>query len=132
MYAINSSTERLHLNERKGLLKLALETGADIVPIYCFGNTDTFKLTKGCRSLQPIARLFRTALLLFYGRFGLPVSFEVPLLYVIGKALRFPKIRHPSTQDIEAAQKQYLAAVHRIFNTYKGLYGWQHKSLEIV
>nr|CEL72131.1 TPA: hypothetical protein BN1205_055665 [Toxoplasma gondii VEG] len=59
MYAINPSTERLHLNERTGLLKLALETGADIVPIYCFGNTDTFKLTKGCRSLQPIARTLK-------------------------------------------------------------------------
>ncbi|CBZ50256.1 loc100127341 protein, related [Neospora caninum Liverpool] len=132
MYAINPSKECLHLNERKGLLKLALETGAEIVPIYCFGNTQTFKLAKGCRTLQPFARLFRIALLLFYGRFGLPVSFEVPLLYVIGKALRFPQIQQPSSQDIEAAQKQYLAAVQRIFNTYKGLYGWQYKSLEIV
>nr|CEL64860.1 TPA: LOC100127341 protein, related [Neospora caninum Liverpool] len=56
MYAINPSKECLHLNERKGLLKLALETGAEIVPIYCFGNTQTFKLAKGCRTLQPFAR----------------------------------------------------------------------------
>ncbi|PFH31149.1 mono- or diacylglycerol acyltransferase [Besnoitia besnoiti] len=132
MYSISPNKECLHLIERKGLLKLALETGAEIVPIYCFGNTETFRLARGSSMLQPLGRLFRAALLVFYGRFGLPISFEVPLLYVFGKALRLPKIRHPSSQDIDAAQKQFLAEVHRIFHTYKGLYGWQHKTLEIV
>ncbi|PHJ23632.1 mono- or diacylglycerol acyltransferase [Cystoisospora suis] len=43
-------------------------------------------------------RFFRMALLLFYGRFGLPIPFEVPILYVIGRALRLPKIAEPSKQ----------------------------------
>lgn len=38
------------------MLRLALQTGADVVPIYCFGNSQTFRLVKGSKKLQPLAR----------------------------------------------------------------------------
>lgn len=59
--------------------------------------------------LAHLLRLFRCALLLFYGRFGLPLSFEVPLLYVIGKRLKLPRIGNPTQQVKEHTTPPSLA-----------------------
>ncbi|PHJ23631.1 diacylglycerol acyltransferase [Cystoisospora suis] len=56
MYAVDGREEKLLLKDRQGMLRLALQTGADVVPIYCFGNSQTFKLVKGSTALQPLAR----------------------------------------------------------------------------
>ncbi|PFH31147.1 diacylglycerol acyltransferase [Besnoitia besnoiti] len=131
MYTVDEKTEKLHLKDRQGLLRLALQTGADVVPVYCFGNSETFRLLKGSERFQTLARFFRMAILLFYGRFGLPIPFEVPLLYVIGRAMRLPKIENPTSEDVKIAHMRYISEVRRIFSTYKGLYGWKTKELSI-
>ncbi|KEP61021.1 UNVERIFIED_CONTAM: diacylglycerol acyltransferase [Hammondia hammondi] len=129
MYTVDEKTENLLLKDRQGLLRLALQTGSDVVPVYCFGNSETFKLVKASTKLQPLARFFRVALLLFFGRFGLPIPFEVPLLYVIGRGLRLPKVEDPTQEDVQIAHRRYMSEIRRIFNTYKGLYGWKEKEL---
>lgn len=48
--------ERLYLKERKGLVRLAIQTGAHIVPVYAFGSSQVFRLFWGMRFLQPLAR----------------------------------------------------------------------------
>ena len=39
-----------------------------------------------------LSRTLRTSLLFFYGRFGLPIPFKVPLLYVVGAPIPITKI----------------------------------------
>ena len=39
--------ETLLIKQRKGFVKIALETGAQIVPCYCFGNSQTFTSGSG-------------------------------------------------------------------------------------
>nr|CEL72130.1 TPA: Diacylglycerol acyltransferase [Toxoplasma gondii VEG] len=56
MYTVDEKTENLILKDRQGLLRLALQTGSDVVPVYCFGNSETFKLVKASTKLQPLAR----------------------------------------------------------------------------
>lgn len=41
-------------------------------------------------------RLMRVALVSFYGRFGLPVAFRVPLLYAVGKPIQISQVDRPS------------------------------------
>lgn len=40
----------------------------------------------------------RTALVMFYGRFGLPVAFRAPFLYAIGRPLQVPQVDKPSRE----------------------------------
>ncbi|KAL8269624.1 hypothetical protein Esti_006444 [Eimeria stiedai] len=132
MYEVNSKQERLHLQERQGIIRLAMETGARLAPVYCFGHSQAYRLTWGARFLQPVARLFRTAIIPFYGRFGLPVGFKVPLLFAIGRPLQIPQVDKPTAAEVSSAHQQLMGEVQRIFDTYKGLYGWQGKNLEIL
>ncbi|CDI86320.1 hypothetical protein, conserved [Eimeria praecox] len=190
IYETNSSQERLHLQDRLGVVRLAMQTGARLVPVYCFGNSQAYRLPWGVRFLQPFARLMRIAFVSFYGRYGLPVAYRVPMLYAIGRPLQVPQVDKPTdavcraipfprfsliiccirviivasisgtvaitivisavmlvvrcrhtpsllflflvSQEVSAAHKLFVAEVRRIFDTYKGVYGWANKKLEIL
>ncbi|KAL8427384.1 hypothetical protein Efla_006415 [Eimeria flavescens] len=132
MYEMSSKQERVHLQERQGVVRIAMETGARLVPVYCFGHSQAYRLFWGVRFLQPVARLLRVALVFFYGRFGLPVAFRVPLLYAFGRPLQIPQMDKPTRADVASAHQQLVSEVQRIFDTYKCLYGWEDKRLEIL
>jgi 1-acyl-sn-glycerol-3-phosphate acyltransferase len=76
--------EKMVVLQRKGFVRIALETGSQIIPCYCFGNTQTFIEATGGR-LEGLSRALRMSLLLFWGRFYLPVPFRTPLLTVVGR-----------------------------------------------
>ncbi|VDO41272.1 unnamed protein product, partial [Onchocerca flexuosa] len=48
----------LTLNKRKGFIKIAIETGAQLVPMYCFGENELFKQVR--KLLQTKNELFQT------------------------------------------------------------------------
>jgi hypothetical protein len=46
LFLSSTTIEALYLKQRAGVIKLALQTGSDIVPIYLFGNTSVLSLVK--------------------------------------------------------------------------------------
>ncbi|KAF0696972.1 hypothetical protein As57867_012257, partial [Aphanomyces stellatus] len=96
------NTNRLVLNKRKGFIKLALESGVKVVPVYHFGETNMFTQVANprgsmLRSFQEflLRRLTFSTPLLTSG--VIPMS--TPILTVIGAPLSFPKIASPSVED---------------------------------
>lgn len=86
MVRTDASSERLVLQGRKGFVKLALEQGVPIVPVYVFGQSLLWSHLR-LPGLEAISRALRTALILPYGRFGLLVPRRLPLLYAIGEPI---------------------------------------------
>jgi Diacylglycerol acyltransferase len=94
VFETNSSDECILLRERVGLIKLAIRTGADLVPCYIFGNTSLYRCWAG-EGIPGLPRLLERfsrkvagfATIAFWGRFGLPIPFRAPLLAVTGKAI---------------------------------------------
>jgi hypothetical protein len=61
---------------RRGLIKLALETGAHLAPIYVFGGTDFFhNLISGDNFVGRVSRRLRMGISVFYGPWFLPVPY---------------------------------------------------------
>ena len=52
MYLMNTKTEGIYLKQRHNTIKLAIQNGAHIVPLYFFGNTKIFNLV-GIASILP-------------------------------------------------------------------------------
>ena len=79
-----SGNEVIVLKSRKGMVKLAFQTGADLVPCYLFGNTSLYSLWTGGplghNFLRRLSRKVKFALILFWGRFGLPIPYRIPIL----------------------------------------------------
>ena len=128
-----SSRERevVFLRDRDGIVRVALEEGAPILPIYVFGQTQCFD-----QASFPLARLSRSlqaSLSLFYGRGYLPVPYPAKIVIVMGKPLPLPRHDRTSTpQDVALLKQQWEAEVVRIYETYKHLANYPpEKKLEI-
>jgi Diacylglycerol acyltransferase len=131
LFLSSPKDERLFLSERKGFIKLALQEGVDVVPVYLFGNTSVLTILK-TGILATLSRRLQVSLTYFWGKFGLPLPRDEKLLYVCGQPLGMPKIEQPTQEDIDTWHVAYCVEVTRIFDTYKErVPAYKHKTLII-
>lgn len=131
-----SGDEVIILKSRKGLIKLAITTGADLVPCYLFGNTLLYNIWSGGSKtghsmLRKLSRRFGIPLLIFWGRFGLPIPYRVPILGVMDKPIKTVKNANPSDDEIDRVHQELMTAMKTLFDKYKASYGWEDKQLII-
>jgi 2-acylglycerol O-acyltransferase 2 len=121
---MKAGTMDLVLKTRKGFIKLALETGTDLVPVLGFGENDLYSLVdhKYLTPLHSLFRiLFRSAAPLFYGNnWGLPG--RGPLNTVIGKPISVQIVKNPSVDEIDKLHEQYMNSVQQLYDDYKDLF----------
>lgn len=130
----SSDTEVIILKNRKGFVKLAFMTGADIVPSYSFGNTAMYSLWTGGRIqsiLEYFSRRIGFAVVPFWGRFFLPVPYRVPTLCVMGKSLPVDLNPNPTEAEIDEVHEKLIVSMIALFDKYKYAYGWGNKRLII-
>lgn len=72
------------------------------------------------------------ALIVFWGRFGLPIASRTPILCVYGKPIPVAKKARPSEKDIEEVMALLVQEEIKIFDQYKKAYGWEHKTLVVI
>ena len=136
-----SSVGRNHVifNNRRGLIRLSLQTGALLIPTYMFGANDFFiNYTQGEDGfISRLSRYLRVSLVLFGGYLGLPYFPFIPpkVTLVIGKPIQLTKkyAKNEVIPDevIEALHDQYLKEIQRIYDEYKADAGYPGSELEI-
>lgn len=139
VFETNENDECILLKVRVGLIKLAIRTGSDLVPCYLFGNTKLLScwagegIPKGREILEYISRKVGFAIIIIFGRFGLPVPRRIPVLGVMGKPIptKHIKCEEPTEEQIKEVQDKLIEEMQTIFDRYKGLYGWEDKKLII-
>ncbi|CAJ1413578.1 unnamed protein product [Effrenium voratum] len=99
--------EVVFLKQRKGFIKLALRAGADVIPVYMFGNTTVLSVL----AWGPLASLSRSL--------GMSATWR-KLTYVRGRPLGMPHIENPSPEDIEKWHAIYCEKLKELFDSYKG------------
>jgi hypothetical protein len=123
----------LTLNKRKGFVKIALETGCHLVPVYSFGETKLYRQwTSDSRIRRVLHRLQKfigigTPLVVGRGIFnysfgGLP--HREKLTTVIGRPIAVPcKGKGGFTeQDVDEYHEKYIAALKDLYARYKPIY----------
>jgi len=120
LFLVSQNEEKLFARKRKGFIKLALRTGAEVVPVYFFGNTSVLSVLTGS-ILRKIARSTGVTLTWFWGWGGTLVPRPNKIVAVIGKPLGIPAAQtaEPTQEQIDHFHALYLAEVQRIFDTYK-------------
>ncbi|PWN47940.1 diacylglycerol-acyltransferase, partial [Violaceomyces palustris] len=137
-------TADLTLRRRLGFIKIAIRNGADLVPVFSFGENDIYEQlsneegTKVYHLQKRFQAIFGFTLPLFHGRgifnynIGL-MPYRHPIVSVIGRPIRVNQNPNPTKAEIEEVQQRYIAELMNLWETWKDAYAANRtKELTII
>ncbi|XP_055055808.2 2-acylglycerol O-acyltransferase 3b isoform X1 [Misgurnus anguillicaudatus] len=113
------------MRQRKGFVRLALEHGADLVPVYSFGENELFAqvvFSEGSvgRRLQALFKhVMGFAPCLFTGERWLLLPYRRPVTTVVGHPIAVPQVHKPSQEQVDYYHKLYMEALSELFLKHK-------------
>eukprot|EP00123_Amoebidium_parasiticum_P020522 comp51583_c0_seq1/m.47675 comp51583_c0_seq1/g.47675 ORF comp51583_c0_seq1/g.47675 comp51583_c0_seq1/m.47675 type:complete len:438 (-) comp51583_c0_seq1:312-1625(-) len=137
-------TNNLTLNKRRGFVRLALQQGAGMVPVFCFNENDLFRMAVDgdegsyLRKIQTkLMKVMGYSIPIFHGRgvfqytFGF-IPVRKPLVTVVGRPVECPKIDNPTEEDVEKYHAMYVANLVEVYNKYKDVHAPQRKQSMVL
>lgn len=123
-------TLRLVLRRRKGFIKLAIRTGADLVPVLGFGENDLYEQVAS--DSHPLIHHAQMAIKKFMG-FTIPLfhargvfNYDVGLLpyrrpmnIVVGRPIKVIQQATPDNAYMDELHGAYVDELHRIWDQWK-------------
>ncbi|XP_044129790.1 diacylglycerol O-acyltransferase 2-like [Bufo gargarizans] len=133
------------LKQRKGFVKAALQHGANLVPVYSFGEDKVYKRlvfeehSWGRRLKGRFRKLIGLLECLFYGcgffsadSWGF-VPYPIPITTVVGEPIAVPKMEQPTQKDVDLYHSMYVTSLQKLFDKYKTEFGLSESDvLEIM
>ena len=121
---------RLVLKRRKGFVKLAIRTGADLVPVLAFGENELYDQVRAdthplIHKIQLLVKKFMGFTVpLFFARgvFNYDVGmmpFRRPLNVVVGRPVKVMQSDMPESQYVEHIHSLYINELERIWNEWR-------------
>ncbi|KAL3423853.1 diacylglycerol acyltransferase [Phlyctema vagabunda] len=121
---------RLVLKRRKGFVKMAIRTGADLVPVLAFGENDLYDQflpdshPKIHKFQLLVKKLLGFTIPLFHARgvFNYDVGlmpYRRPLNIVVGRPIRVRQSPKPEQEEIDKAHEEYVQELERLWDTWK-------------
>lgn len=121
---------RLVLKRRKGFVKMALRTGADLVPVLAFGENDLYDQflphshPKIHKMQLMVKKVLGFTIPLFHARgvFNYDVGlmpYRRPLNIVVGRPIKVQQSLKPSQEEIDELHEEYVVELERLWDTWK-------------
>jgi len=126
----------LYLNKRKGFIKLALEGGHPIIPVFCFNLDGSYGyyFPRGV-FFQQIARNIGFLPMILWGRFGIPMGIPRPqkLHTIFGKPIEIPcEGGNVKDESVDKYHAIFLKEMEALFERHKHAEGYGNRSLKIL
>jgi len=124
---------RLVMNKRKGFVKIAIQTGVPLVPVFSFGETEIFDqfsnepgtflrayqdFVKKWTGIAPAMPYARGLLEKSYGL----IPYHKPITSVIGAPIEVEQNQNPSQQEIDDLHAKFVEAIIKLYEDYKDKY----------
>lgn len=113
------------MRQRKGFVRMALEFGADLVPVYSFGENELFRqviFSEGSlgRRLQDLfKKIMGFAPCLFVGEHMAFLPYRTPITIVVGSPISVPKRITPTEEEVDHFHGLYMEALFKLFHEHK-------------
>ncbi|KAK9858809.1 hypothetical protein WJX84_004392, partial [Apatococcus fuscideae] len=90
--------DALYFQNRQGYVRLAIQAGKDILPVYNFGQRSggEHKQIYHVTGIAWLSRALRMTFIFFWGRWYLPIPNRVPVVTVVGDPVRVRQEDVPS------------------------------------
>ncbi|KAM9498040.1 diacylglycerol O-acyltransferase 2-like isoform 1-T1 [Salvelinus alpinus] len=129
------------LNNRKGFVRLALQQGSDLVPVYSFGENDVYKQvifeerTWWRLAQKRLQKIIGFAPCLFHGcgffssdSWGM-VPYNKPITTIVGEPITVPKIEQPPRDMVDLYHAMYINSLTSLFDKYKTRFGLKESDI---
>lgn len=135
---------RLILRCRKGFVKLAIRTGADLVPVLAFGENEIYEqfdpqAHPNVHRVQMLVKKFMGFTIpLFHARgvFNYDVGmmpYRRPMNIVVGKPIQVVQSKHPDPKYVDQVHKKYMEELQRLWDDWKDTFAKERLAeLEII
>ncbi|KAF4555245.1 Diacylglycerol acyltransferase-like protein [Elsinoe fawcettii] len=135
---------RLVLKRRKGFVKLAIRTGADLVPVLAFGENELYDQVNSDehpwvhKGQMVVKKLLGFTVPLFHARgvFNYDVGlmpYRRPINIVVGRPIQVQQFARPDQKYIDEIHERYVNELVGIWEEWKDVFASGRKSeLEIV
>lgn len=159
VFTSNPGTHVAIFRKRKGLIKLAIETGCNLLPVYIFGGNEFYSQLFDQHSLLArTSRYLRMGCCIFVGQFWMPfIPFTPRVTMCMADPIEVPKwdtcvhgevpkeliddyhnkvfcvhnINKVNSMSNHRIFVQYIDALIAVFNKYKEVAGYPHATLVI-
>ncbi|KXN66479.1 diacylglycerol acyltransferase, partial [Conidiobolus coronatus NRRL 28638] len=124
------NTAKLVIKNRFGFVKIALETGSDLVPVYAFGENEVYnqdpvdQKSFNFRIRRWLYKKTNFFLPSISGRGIFPNTKgifpnNVPIRIVVGKPINVEKVDNPTDEQIKELHSKYCGELEALYNQYK-------------
>ncbi|KAM3868998.1 diacylglycerol O-acyltransferase 2-like [Diretmus argenteus] len=113
------------MKQRKGFVRLALEFGADLVPVYSFGENELFRQvifsegSLGRRVQELFKKIMGFAPCLFVGERLALLPYKTPITTIVGCPISVPKRVLPTQEEVDYYHGLYMEALDKLFHEHK-------------
>lgn len=135
--AMEPGVETVYLKRRYGFVKIAIQTGATLVPAYTFGQTRTYKYWRLGPPFMPrfladwLSRTLAFAPMIFWGKWFTPMPFATPLHTVVGEAIETQQKDDPTREEVQAKLDEFIEAMRSLYERHKAAHGYADVELVI-
>ncbi|VVC40857.1 Diacylglycerol acyltransferase [Cinara cedri] len=129
------------LKNRRGFVRVALKTGASLVPVFSFGETNVYGLGQAEPNSfwEKVLKLikWKSGNRVPVGRGVFQYSFGIvprrhPIVTVVGKPIDMPKIANPKEEDIAKYHKIFVEELTSLFEEHKTKYSKHPDEMELI
>ncbi|KAJ7543047.1 hypothetical protein O6H91_09G023200 [Diphasiastrum complanatum] len=121
------------LKKRFGFVRIAIQEGSPLVPVFIFNQTKTYSYVKLGHGewFNKFSRKVGVAPIWIWGEYLSIIPHRTPLYIAVGKPIEVKKIDNPSNEEIGEVHAKFLKAFEELFEKHKEAAGNKDTVLEL-
>ncbi|CAH2105857.1 unnamed protein product [Euphydryas editha] len=134
---------KVTLSRRKGFIRIAMKSGAPIVPVFSFGETDVFcpannpqgsllrKFQEKVKQITGISPIFPFGRGIFQYSFGV-LPLRSPINTVVGAPMEVDRNIEPTDEEVDAVHAEFTKRLIDLFESQKSKYVKNHENIHLI